>query len=261
MKTNLINFVFASFILGLTCGRKSSQHNGWRGMATSLLHEGLPMVIYSQILTWGQSGCCLLLLCIFTGFNIRVPSQFATIVPLGIESGEQIEALRHIDATNVIGVRHEVHWVKIVLQESESLGLLAVCIIAIVLMSGKQFFIACGFIQQEVSQPSRTVRPVAGHGAGQAEAFERTAKASTATFSLDDSDIPGDYFSGYNGDVSITRSINGSYTGDKESTASLGAHLSLIALSVFLSFGLSFICRMIEIEFKWTEYFFSGMRF
>lgn len=45
-------------IIGITCSRKNSQHNSsLRGMMTSILHEGMPMIFYSQILTWGQSTC------------------------------------------------------------------------------------------------------------------------------------------------------------------------------------------------------------
>lgn len=58
IKGNLINFVFAALILGLTCARGNSQHNSsFRGMATSIFHEGMPMIIYSQILLWGYEYC------------------------------------------------------------------------------------------------------------------------------------------------------------------------------------------------------------
>ena len=83
-KENLINFVFASLILGLFCTRKNSQHNSIRALVTSLLHEGLPMIIYSEIVVWGQSGCCLLVLSLLNGiFNMKIPHQYATVVPLG----------------------------------------------------------------------------------------------------------------------------------------------------------------------------------
>ena len=40
VKGNLINFVFAALILGLTCTRTTSHHTTLRGVITSLLHEG-----------------------------------------------------------------------------------------------------------------------------------------------------------------------------------------------------------------------------
>ena len=92
MKFNLINFVFAALILGITCGRSNSQHNAsFRGLVTSLFHEGMPMVIYSQLLTWGQTTCCLLLVCVAnTFFSADIPSVFAAMVPLGLEAGADI---------------------------------------------------------------------------------------------------------------------------------------------------------------------------
>ena len=61
-----------------------------------------------------------------------------------------------------------------------------------------------------------------------------------------------------------------SYRGDKTSfekswakkanMASLGAHLSLIAMTVFLSFGLSLSARLIEIELKIQSHMISGIR-
>ena len=41
LKGNLINFVFASLILGLTSSRAKSHHITIRGVVTSLLHEGI----------------------------------------------------------------------------------------------------------------------------------------------------------------------------------------------------------------------------
>jgi hypothetical protein len=40
VKGNLINFVFAALILGLTCTRTTSHHTSLRAVITSLLHEG-----------------------------------------------------------------------------------------------------------------------------------------------------------------------------------------------------------------------------
>ena len=48
------------------------------------------MVIYSQILMWGQSACCLLVLCIVNSFNAKIPKLFAAMVPLGLEAGADI---------------------------------------------------------------------------------------------------------------------------------------------------------------------------
>ena len=49
VKGNLINFVFASLILGLTCSRTTSHHTTLRGVITSLLHEGKYVLGYYVI--------------------------------------------------------------------------------------------------------------------------------------------------------------------------------------------------------------------
>jgi hypothetical protein len=92
MKSNLINFVFAALILGITCSRANSLHSSSiRGILTSVFHEGMPMIIYSQILNWGQTTCCLFVLCISnTFFGANISSLFAAMVPLGIEAGADI---------------------------------------------------------------------------------------------------------------------------------------------------------------------------
>jgi hypothetical protein len=44
---------------------------------------GMPMVIYSQILMWGQSSCCLLAICVLNSMGSKIPPMFAAMVPLG----------------------------------------------------------------------------------------------------------------------------------------------------------------------------------
>lgn len=46
---------------------------------------------------------------------------------------------------------------------------------------------------------------------------------------------------------------------NRHDQASLGTHLSFILVTVFMSFQLSVLFLLIEIEFKWTQYVFSGM--
>ena len=46
----------------------------------------------------------------------------------------------------------------------------------------------------------------------------------------------------------------------KVAHASLGSHLSLIALTVFMSFGASLICHLLEIKFNIDHHFLSGIR-
>jgi hypothetical protein len=48
------------------------------------------MVIYSQILIWGQSTICLLVLCLLNLVGAKIPKLFAAMVPLGIEAGSDV---------------------------------------------------------------------------------------------------------------------------------------------------------------------------
>ena len=163
VKSNLINFVFAALTLGLTCSRTTSQHTSFRGVVTSLLHEGMPMVIYSQILIWGQSTCCLLVLCVLNIFNAKIPSLFAAMVPLGVEAGEDV----------VVVPVYNNFWSQTVVQEAESLGLVAACLTGIVLISCKPFFMSRGWLGTHgMARDSSFLNA----GSGQAEAFERAPK-------------------------------------------------------------------------------------
>lgn len=49
LRTNLINYVFAALILGLTCSRKTSQHSGWRGKSRSLC-DATPLIFEVTLL-------------------------------------------------------------------------------------------------------------------------------------------------------------------------------------------------------------------
>ena len=50
---------------------------------TNISLVGMPMVIYSQILMWGQSSCCLLAICVLNSMGSKIPPMFAAMVPLG----------------------------------------------------------------------------------------------------------------------------------------------------------------------------------
>ena len=57
------------------------------------------MVIYSQILMWGQSMCCIFVLCVVNFFGCGVPKLFAAMVPLGLEAGADVT----VGGTYVLG--------------------------------------------------------------------------------------------------------------------------------------------------------------
>jgi hypothetical protein len=130
LKITLVNFVFASFALGLFCSRSYSQHSNLRAIFMSILHEGMPMVIYSQILIWGQSCVCLLISCILSYFNVKTPHLASAMVPLGIEAGSDV----------IPTAVYENEWSKTVVQEAESLGLFASIVLGIVAVSVKRIY-------------------------------------------------------------------------------------------------------------------------
>jgi hypothetical protein len=119
LRTNLTSFVFSALIFGLACSRTKSQHVGMRAMVTSIFHEGFPMMLYSEILIWGQSACCLLVLCICNWLGFNIPHQFATVIPIGVESGET--AIRSLTSGNL---KIDPETIYTLVQEAETLGLL-----------------------------------------------------------------------------------------------------------------------------------------
>jgi hypothetical protein len=53
-RKNMLSFTFAAVMLGLCCRRKTVTIT-IAGTMDMMLHEGMPMLIYSQILSWGQT--------------------------------------------------------------------------------------------------------------------------------------------------------------------------------------------------------------
>ena len=89
----MLSFAFAAVMLGLCCRHrnKSAHHNV--SLAASLemmLHEGMPMLIYSQVLSWGQTCVCLALSICIALCGVRFPLYFPAMVPLGLEAESDI---------------------------------------------------------------------------------------------------------------------------------------------------------------------------
>lgn len=349
IKSNFINYVFAALILGITCGRANSQHNSSiRGIITSLFHEGMPMVIYSQVLNWGQSSCCILFVCIantFSGANI--PKLFSVMVPLGLEAGADvvissdhkvyINIYKYVthDLFIYILIRYlilsflllfsQTDYTDTIVEESESLGLLVISAMGILMFTFRPYFIKQGWLGVDYSKDYTT--GAAAHlqsGTGQAEAFLRATNHQSSLHNMQT--IPSYPRHQLHGRISSSRSFNdiqqqqqpglvattpgvleleSSYlstpsihttsittsptiktktfsfddditlynntllnntnnnTNIKErntNQASLGAHLSLISLTAFLSFGLSLVLHLIEIKLSISNHWLSGIR-
>lgn len=255
VKVNLVNFVFGALILGLSCSRTSSQHHtNLRGIITSVLHEGMPMVIYSQILIWGQSTCCLFILCVLNAFGAKIPNLFAAMVPLGVEAGSDVST---VPVSNNF-------WSQTVVEEAESLGMMSICFVGILLINLKPLFISKGWLGQKYSRDS-----MLSASTGHAEAFERSTSTTkkrlmNRSLSVNDfSNASTNNFANVNENSSVLEGNDEDNKIDEkvgQGSASLGAHISLIALTVFLSFGISLLGREFEIYMGFSHRIFSGVR-
>jgi hypothetical protein len=135
VRINLVNYVFAALMLGLTCTQANSSHtHTWRGVFTSVLHEGMPMMIYSQILIWGQSLACLLVIFVLkyifgvgnSPHSYLSARIYGTLVPLGVEAGDDGFANTFMGGTTVC-------------VDAEDLGLLVSMVFGIVLVSNEKY--------------------------------------------------------------------------------------------------------------------------
>lgn len=262
MKTNLLNFVFASLMLGLSCSRSSSKHSTIKGILASVLHEGMPMIIYSQILTWGQTSICLAICFISELMGKNIPRMFSAMVPLGLEAGD--------DATPT--PVHNNFWSATVVQESESLGIVTAAVLGVIAISAKPYLMSCGVLgSASTRESSANMQPASNHSE---EAFGRTS--SSVRLSSEPPSMTTQRM--VSGDKSMSRITDlpvmalkmedvYTYRGNKSDTeklegqASLGTHLSLVALTVFLSFNVGLTARIFEAQFSFfkSHRIFSGI--
>lgn len=120
------------------------------------------MVIYSQLLNWGQTTCCLLFVCISNSiFGMGIPSAFAAMVPLGIEAGADIVLSSNYNVSTLLLLMSipflleklistisslQSDWTSSIVEEAESLGLLAITVSGVLLFSYKPYFISQGWL-------------------------------------------------------------------------------------------------------------------
>lgn len=262
IKLNLVNFVFAALSLGLSCSRSSSKHSNFRGMVASLFHEGMPMIIYSQILMWGQTVCCLLVVCVGNMFGGAIPPLFAAMVPLGLEAGNDVLP---------VTIRNN-YWSDTVVVESESVGMIMTCCFAILLLSSRGFVSSLGlFPNYAPAVGGEDVASGTSSGGGNvAEAFNRKRRRSTTVgitnhYNFEDADV--DNIERVDNSVLQVDNTNTSANEKADSAkmhvhfSSLGTHISFISLAVFLSFATMMLARFLEIELGLNEsHLFSGIR-
>lgn len=269
LKTNLVNFVFGALALGLTCSRSSSQHSTLRGIVTSLFHEGMPMIIYSQVLIWGQTLCCLVVLCIGNAFGAGIPPLFVAMVPLGLEAGDDVLSKYP---------RHN-YWSSAIIEEAESFGLILCCVVAVGLLSSRSMLnelfpslgIGPGLVDYNNPRGDQQQLLHQHH----AEAFnrKRTQSNSNSINSPNSNgrrgktaaDIDASYLQLDSASSDGSKTAVGNEKADhlkiRQEHASLGTHISFVSLGVFMSFGASMLGQVVEYYFALGDSkIFSGIR-
>ena len=283
LKLNLINFALASLTLGLFCSRSSSHHSSLRRIFNSVFHESAPMIVYSQILIWGQSSVCLLLCTVMNTIpqmNKAFPNLFSGMVPLGIEAGPDV----------IPTAVYKNLWSQTVVQEAETLGLFACCVLCIVVISAKQYFSHDVFESitgkavdgQDKTKPRKEAYTKRAFGSGEFEAFRRgpqkpSPKISTSLVLEDDLAIPQRHrhsstpaaiyeshspmasqlglqvdTSKFRSDMFLDGGAHLQLNSRKQSNySSLGTHVALIFICVFLAFNFGLCARFFEAEIDW----------
>ena len=260
---NLLNFVFAALMLGISCRNyQSSQlkQAGMSGILASVFHEGMPMLIYSQILGWGQSAVCLIVISIlqFAGYN--VPTQFASMVPLGMEAGTDVSSTMVSSIISPNQSRQDQRkWSLAVIEESESIGLIVVSLLFIACVTAKPFLVS--FTSSGKGNHRDSI--INSHSAGMVESFEKPLARAASERLVSRSSSTGGPSTFANSptinendaaDTSKDRST------EKQDVANLGTHLSLIALVVFAAFFMSLGIRLVEIYFEMERRLLSNLR-
>jgi Na+/glutamate symporter len=270
-KLIMVNFMFASMILSLFCTRSSSQHSNSKALFLSILHEGIPMVIYSQILIWGQSSVCLLIYCLFYINSSDVPHLVSAMVPLGIEVGKDV----------IPTAVYKNSWSQTVVQEAETLGLFAACFLGVIAITVKNRYIRGPWNDSSSGRNDFYLRTHSG--SADYEAFGRVSEpvltpvksrrssSTTLTPSLSQR-IPSNPIQGNSLTIQIPQNtqdkpLHSSFRLAPSSPSfvpapsahrdsfhsSLGTHISFIFISVFLAFCFGLFARIFESQYPWLK--------
>lgn len=270
------------------------------------------MIVYSQILIWGQSSVCLLLCTVMNSIpqmNKSFPNLFSGMVPLGIEAGPDV----------IPTAVYKNLWSQTVVQESETLGLFACCVLSILVISAKQYYSYDIFesvagkssdgendynIKTKSRKEAYTKR---AFGSGEFEAFRRgpqspkasvlssvaqparnrhsssssPALASSLQFHQQQQQqqheaetgmsaqwgLPPTDASMFRRDMFLDSDAHLddhllSRTAKAKNFSSLGTHVALIFICVFLSFNFGLVARFFEAEIEWfkAHRILSGIR-
>ena len=105
----MINFTFAALTLGFASAGTYVPRT--RAVLASIWHEALPMLVYSQVLIWGQSCMALLTVGFLRMGNPDISPFLGALVTMGLETGRDVMSF---SSTEIAGewaeeVRHQAN--------------------------------------------------------------------------------------------------------------------------------------------------------
>lgn len=103
----MINFTFATLTLGFASAGTYVPRT--RAILASIWHEALPMLVYSQVLIWGQSCVALLTVGLLRIGNPDVSPFLGALVTMGLETGRDVMSF---SSTEIVG-----DWAEEVIQD------------------------------------------------------------------------------------------------------------------------------------------------
>lgn len=222
VKSTMVNFTFTALIFGLYS--RNNQSKVWN--VSMLIHtiftEGFPMLLYLNVITWGQSFACTLITSILTTCGANVPVEYGALVPLGLEQGTDFL----MEASELT----ESH--AIVAEEAESLGLLVTVVTSIAVISCKALLISKGFIDPQGSKHFQ-------QGDGASEAFSRGASGSSGSVMAMKRATS----------LSNMEASEGGSEVKTANTAGLGVHLAVIALPSFVAFSMALGYHTLQVTY------------
>mmetsp|Transcript_12151 Transcript_12151/g.15916 ORF Transcript_12151/g.15916 Transcript_12151/m.15916 type:complete len:777 (-) Transcript_12151:381-2711(-) len=264
---NLICFVFTALILGFSSSGSFVMNA--RGIIMSIWHEGIPMLLYSQVVLWGQTFVSLAVVCAYLAAGVEVSPFVAPLITMGLEAG------RDIMPADIVGGK----WTKEVVQLADSLGLVLSILLGIGLISLRHTLGKSGWLGTHYLK-GRAELPQTGHR----EAFERGGRKETSKLSgamkraaalnrsHSQSEVVGPDIDLHLEDdrrPSLEALLTGHEKNDADDTqkkpvpeAGLGTHLSFVALSIFIAYATNMLIRYLEStsEFFKIHHIMSGIR-
>lgn len=94
----MINFTFAALTLGFASAGTYVPRT--RAVLATIWHEALPMLVYSQVLIWGQSCMALMTVGFLRMGNPDISPFLGALVTMGLETGRDVMSF---SSTEIVG--------------------------------------------------------------------------------------------------------------------------------------------------------------